>query len=67
MSQTKITGGLCLSRKPGESILIGEQTEVCFSEVRGKVTKVYIKAPQHVRVIRKEVLERSVDDVSTTV
>lgn len=51
-------GNLVLTRKPGESILIGEFVEVIFEECRTGRTKVSIRAPKNVRVIRSELDRR---------
>lgn len=49
---------LVLSRKMGESIQIDEDIFVTVSEVRGGRVRLSISAPQSVRIVRKEVLER---------
>lgn len=46
---------LVLSRKRGESILIGENVEVVIAEVRGNKVRIGINAPKSVPVYRKEV------------
>jgi carbon storage regulator len=46
---------LVLSRKKGESIMIGEQIELVILDVEGDAVRVGIKAPQHVEVHRKEI------------
>lgn len=45
---------LVLSRKKGESILIGDQIEVTVLEVTGDGIKIGISAPQEVGILRKE-------------
>jgi carbon storage regulator len=49
---------LVLTRKEGESILIGDDIEVTVSEVRGGRIKLAISAPREVLVMRREVAER---------
>lgn len=49
---------LVLSRKSGESIQIDENIFVTVSEVKGGRVRLSIEAPQSVRIVRKEVLER---------
>jgi carbon storage regulator len=49
---------LSLSRKAGESILIGEDIEVTVIEVRGKVVRIDVTAPQEVKIMRRELVER---------
>ncbi len=47
---------LVLSRKTGESILLGDDIEVKILESKDGRVKVGIEAPRSVSVIRKEVL-----------
>ena len=49
---------LVLSRKNGESIVIGETVEVRVMEVKGQVVRVGIEAPKEIPVHRSEVYER---------
>lgn len=46
---------LVLSRRAGESVVIGDDVVVTVLEVRGDVVRVGIDAPRHVRVHRQEV------------
>ncbi len=46
---------LVLSRKPGESIVVGGEITVTILEVRGDIVRVGIDAPRSVAVHRKEV------------
>lgn len=48
---------LVLSRKKGESIMLGEHIEVVILGVEGDTVKVGIQAPKSVDVYRKEVFE----------
>ncbi len=48
---------LVLSRKPEESIRIGDEIEVTVIEVRGDVVKLGISAPRSVSVYRKEIYD----------
>lgn len=50
---------LVLSRKVGESIVIGDDIEITISQVAGKRIKLSIDAPRSVRVARSEII---VDD-----
>lgn len=45
---------LALSRKTGESIMIGNNIEITILEVKGDQVKVGINAPKAVPVYRKE-------------
>lgn len=49
---------LVLSRKQGQSIRINDEILVTVAEVRGGRVRLSIDAPQHVKILRKEVLER---------
>lgn len=47
---------LILTRKPGESIIIGDNIEIKVLEVSDSRVKVGIDAPREVKVLRKEVI-----------
>lgn len=53
---------LVVTRRPGESIVIqlptGEQIEVVVLFVKGKQVKLGTGAPQHLPVVREELLEQ---------
>ncbi|WP_397375737.1 MULTISPECIES: carbon storage regulator CsrA [Paenibacillus] len=44
-----------LSRKKGESIMIGDQIELVILGTEGESVRVGIRAPKHIQVYRKEV------------
>jgi carbon storage regulator len=46
---------LVLTRRPGESIMIGDDIVVTVLDVRGEVVRVGIRAPRSVQVHREEV------------
>jgi carbon storage regulator len=46
---------LALSRKTGESIMLGSQVEITVLEVKGDQVKIGINAPKTVPVYRKEI------------
>lgn len=46
---------LALTRKKGESIVIGNNVEITILEIRGDQIKVGISAPKEVSIYRKEV------------
>ena len=48
---------LVLSRKVGESIVIGDDVVVTILEIRGDLIRVGIDAPKSVKVHRSEVFE----------
>jgi len=47
---------LVLSRRPGQSALIGPEIEVFVLEVDGSQVRVGINAPRRIRVLRRELL-----------
>lgn len=49
---------LVLTRKLGQSIVIGDEVEVIVLEVRGEQVRIGIKAPKNVSVHRKEIYEQ---------
>jgi len=49
---------LVLSRRVGESVVIGDDVTVSILEVRGDVVRVGISAPRSVAVHRAELLEQ---------
>lgn len=53
---------LVLKRKEGESLLIGEDIEISFGEVSNGYVKVSIKAPENIKIIRKELLVEIKDE-----
>lgn len=50
---------LILSRKPGESILIGEGIEIKILEIDSNQVKIGINAPKSIKVIRSEILQHA--------
>lgn len=46
---------LALARKTGQSIVIGNDIEVCLLEIKGDQVKIGITAPKSVPVYRKEI------------
>jgi carbon storage regulator len=46
---------LVLTRKKGESIMLGEDIEIVILEIDGDSVRVGIKAPKDVEVYRKEI------------
>ncbi|NQX70113.1 carbon storage regulator CsrA [Paenibacillus alba] len=48
---------LILSRKKGQSILIGNNIEIFVSAIDGDQVKIGIRAPQNINILRKEVYE----------
>ncbi len=50
---------LCLSRKPGEFIQIGDDIVIHFSEVRDNKVRLAIDAPKSVAIVRGELLRNT--------
>lgn len=48
---------LVLSRRVGDSLVVGEEITLTVLEVRGDVVRVGIDAPRHIKVHRAELLE----------
>ncbi len=48
---------LALTRKTGQSIMIGDQVEITIVEVKGDQVRLGIKAPKAITVYRKEIYE----------
>lgn len=46
---------LALSRKQGESIMVGNDIELTILEIKGEQVKVGISAPKSIPVYRKEI------------
>lgn len=49
---------LVLTRKPDQSIMVGNDIEITVLEVRGEQVRLGIRAPRQVAVHRKEVFEQ---------
>lgn len=50
---------LVLTRKKGESILIGDNVEITVAEVEEGRVKLGITAPKDIKVLRKEVIDET--------
>lgn len=46
---------LILTRRIGESIIIGDDIEIIVSKIRGRQAQVSIAAPDEVKIYRKEI------------
>lgn len=49
---------LVLTRKPDQSIMVGNEIEITVLEVRGEQVRLGIRAPRNVTVHRKEIFEQ---------
>ena len=50
---------LILTRRPGESIQVGEEIEISVLEIRGNQVRLGINAPADILVLRSELLEKT--------
>ena len=57
---------LILTRRIGESLMIGDEVTVTVLEVKGHQVRIGIKAPKHVSVHREEIFIRIKDGVEQT-
>lgn len=48
---------LVITRKKGESLMIGDDIEVTITKIEDGSVKIGIKAPKNVNILRKELLE----------
>lgn len=48
---------LVLSRKKGQSIVLGDGVEITVLDVEGEAIKIGIKAPKDISILRKELLD----------
>jgi len=48
---------LALTRKKGQSIIIGENVEVTIVDIQGDQVKIGIDAPKNILIHRKEIFE----------
>ena len=49
---------LILTRKVGESLLIGDEVSITILNVRGNQVKIGVKAPKEISVHREEIYQR---------
>ena len=53
---------LILTRRLGETILIGDDIEVTIVDIKGNQVRIGIQAPKDVDIVREELLERDTED-----
>ncbi|WP_448530721.1 carbon storage regulator CsrA [Pseudothermotoga sp.] len=53
---------LVLTRKVGESFIIGDDIEVVVLKIEGSEVKIGISAPRHVKIYRTEVYKKIVEE-----
>lgn len=57
---------LVLTRKLGQSIVIGDEIEVVVLEIRGEQVRIGIKAPKTVMVHRKEIYDQIQEETKSS-
>ena len=58
---------LVISRKKGESLLIGDDIEITVEKIDSSSGKISIKAPKEKVILRKEVYEKVKDENSNAI
>jgi carbon storage regulator len=58
---TEVKKMLVISRKPGESIMIGDQIEVSVERIERGIVRIGISAPDEIKIHRTEVYEERRD------
>lgn len=53
---------LILTRKPGESIYIGDKIIITVSEIKGNQVRIGIKAPPDMRIFREEIYRQILEE-----
>jgi len=56
---------LVISRKAGESFLVGNEVEVKILKIEGNEVKIGITAPLYVKIYRSEIYQRIVEENKT--
>ncbi|MDR3645345.1 MAG: carbon storage regulator CsrA [Clostridia bacterium] len=52
---------LVLTRRKGDSLMIGDEIEVTVVEIQGDKVKIGISAPRNITVLRKELVSEATD------
>lgn len=60
-------GGLLLTRRAGESIMIGDEIEISLLSVSGDTVRIGVDAPIQVKVLRAELFEDTNASASSSV
>lgn len=58
---------LVLSRKPGESVTIGDEVRITVLSISGKQVRIGIEAPSDIAVHREEIYEKIANEKAATV
>ena len=57
---------LILTRRVGESLMVGDEVTVTVLEVKGNQVRIGIDAPKHISVHREEIFNRIKDGTDPT-
>lgn len=49
---------LVLTRKEGQSLIIGDNIEITIVGINGKQVKIGVEAPKEIKIMRKELLNK---------
>lgn len=49
---------LFITRRVGQSLMLGDDVEIVIEEVRGRTVKIAVRHPASVQVLRRELWER---------
>ncbi len=55
---------LILTRRAGESLIIGQDVEVAVLSIKGNQVRIGIKAPKEVSVLRQELIDENADSAA---
>ena len=58
---------LVLTRKPGQSVYIGDDTKVTQHEIRGNQVRLGIDAPSSVKIFREEIYQQILEENKSAV
>ncbi|QGU00430.1 Carbon storage regulator [Candidatus Syntrophocurvum alkaliphilum] len=53
---------LVLSRKKGESIIVGDNIEISIIDIQGDSIKIGVNAPKDVKIYRKEIYDQIIQE-----
>lgn len=60
--QKVVAGMLVLTRKKGQSIMVGDEIEISVVEINGDAIRIGIKAPRDVSIYRREIYDAILEE-----